>query len=310
MDRNIWEALVLGGGVAGLSAAQMLGRARRRTLVIDSGAPRNRFAAHMHGVLGHDGVNPADLLERGRAEAAGYDVVIEEGTVVAVHDEGEVLRVVRADGTEDRARAVVVASGVRDELPDIAGLADHWGSHVLHCPYCHGWEVRDRHLAVIATSPASAHQMELVRQWSDRATAFTALAEPLGDDIVARMTARGIEVVREPVVEVVTAGGGITGIRTADGAVHPADAVFTAPAARVLDGFLADLPLVRGEGGGIAADARGATSHPRIWAAGNVVMPFANVPLSMGMGSMAGAGANAALVAEDATRALAAMAVV
>lgn len=303
-----WDAVVIGGGTAGLSAAQMLGRARRRTLVIDAGSPRNRFAARMHGVLGHDGVAPAELLARGRAEVERYGVEVADDTVVAVVDEGDRLRVERLSGAVERTRALVIAAGVRDVLPDVDGLAELWGTAVLHCPYCHGWEVADRRIAVIATSPASLHQIELVRQWSDDVTAFTAWAGDLGPEVAERLAARGIRVVESPVRAVASTGGTLTGLVDDAGDVHPADAVFVAPAPEVAVDFAAGLSLARTDlpGAPLAVDALGATSHPRVWAAGNVTAPFGNVPLSMGAGSMAGAAVNAALVAEDAAAAVAA----
>lgn len=306
MKTREWDAVIIGGGVAGLSAAQMLGRARRRTVVIDAGAPRNRFAAHMHGVLGHDGIDPAQLLARGREEAAAYGVQVETGEVVAVRDEGGHLLVERADGTRDRARAVVLTTGVRDELPAIPGLAEHWGSSVLHCPYCHGWEVADRRLGVLATSPASIHLIELARQWSSDVTAFTALAEPLAAEVTARVVARGIRIVSSPVRSAVSDGERLVGLVDADGVEHAVDAVFVGPAPALRLDLVADLALARSDqpGGPLAVDAVGATSHPRVWAAGNVTAPFGNVPLSMGAGSMAGAAVNAALVAEDAAAAV------
>jgi thioredoxin reductase/SAM-dependent methyltransferase len=307
MDTDVWDAVIIGGGVAGLSAAQMLGRARRRTLVIDGGAPRNRFAAHMHGVLGHDGVDPAELLARGRAEAAAYGVEVVVGEVATVHDTAEDgLRVVLTDGREERTRALLVATGVRDDLPDIPGLAPLWGRSVLHCPYCHGWEVADRRLGVLATSPASVHQMELIRQWSSDVTAFTALAEPLPAEVTARLLARSIRIVSSPVRSLVVDNDDLSAVTDAEGVDHPVDALFVAPAPTIDVRFLSDLALVRAEqpGAPLAVDALGATSHPRVWAAGNVTVPFGNVPLSMGAGSMAGAAINAALVAEDAAAAV------
>ena len=318
MDIREWDVVVIGGGVAGLSAAQMLGRARRRTLVIDGGAPRNRFAAHMHGVLGHDGTDPAELLARGRAEARGYGVEIVTGTVADVYDDGgDHLRVVTTDGGVERTRAVVVATGIRDDLPDVPGLAALWGASVLHCPYCHGWEVSDRRLGVMATSPASIHQIELVRQWSAEVTAFTALAEPLDADVRARLIARGIRVVTAPVTDLVLAAAAsdddreaerLVAARDAEGLEHPIDALFVGPSPAVDLPFLDRLALARSEqpGAPLAVDMLGATSHPRVWAAGNVTAPFGNVPVSMGAGSMAGAAVNAALVARDAAAAVAA----
>lgn len=307
MQTREWDAVVIGGGAAGLSAAQMLGRARRRTLVIDGGAPRNRFAAHMHGVLGHDGVDPVQLLARGRAEAAAYGVAVETGEVVTVHDEGDTLHVVRADGTADRTRTVVVATGIRDVLPDVDGLAPLWGRSVLHCPYCHGWEVAGRRLGVLATSPASIHQIELVRQWSDEVTAFTALAGPLAPEVTARLIARGIRIEASPLRTATERVDGAIRLLDAAGVEHDVDALFTAPTPHLALDFVAALSLARTDqpGAPLAVDERGTTSHPRVWAAGNVTAPYGNVPLSMGAGSMAGAAVNAALVAEDAAHAVA-----
>jgi thioredoxin reductase len=304
-----WEAVVIGGGTAGLSAAQMLGRAGRRTLVLDAGRPRNRFAAHMHGVLGHDGVAPAELLTRGRREVEAYGVVVQTAEVVAVDDLGDRLRVVRSDGTEESTRALVLATGVADDLPAVPGLAERWGLDVLHCPYCHGWAVRGRRLGVLATSPASMHQIELVRQWSDDVTAFTALAGPLDAATTARLRARGIRTTSSAVVGVVADGDAMRAVVTADGEHHGVDALFVAPTPVLRLDFVDALGLARGDEPGrpVTADARGATSHPRVFAAGNVIAPYANVPMSMGTGSMAGAGANAALVEEDAALAVAAL---
>jgi len=301
---NDWDAVIIGGGVAGLSAAQMLGRSRRRTLVIDGGMPRNRSAAHMHGVLGQDGTPPADLLATGRTEARAYGVGFATGTVAHLADEGDRLAVTRDDGTIDTARAVVIATGIRDDLPDVPGLHEEWGRTVLHCPYCHGWEVAGRRLAVLATSPASLHQIELVRQLSDDVTVFAAQA--FDEQSVVRLAARGVRTVSSPVREA-TGRDGALALTTTDGAEHVVDGLFTA-GAPVLDlGFAAGLELARADapGGPLIADLRGATSHPRVFAAGNAIAPFGNVPLSMGSGSMAGAGVNAMLVTEDFDRAAA-----
>lgn len=295
-----WDAVIIGGGAAGLSAAQMLGRSRRRTLVIDGGMPRNRFAAHMHGVLGHDGVDPADLIERGRAEARAYGVEFVKGAVAGLTDDDDRIRVHRTDGVVHTARAVIIASGVRDELPTVPGLEGEWGTRVLHCPYCHGWEVAGTRLAVLATSPMSAHQVQLVRQLSDDVIAFTATAEPWSEDLVARFAARGIRVVSAGVARVVPGEDGLT-VVTEDGTEHVVDAIFTAGAPVLNLGFAASLGLARAEtpSAPLAVDLTGATSHRRVFAAGNVIAPFANVPVSMGSGSMAGAGVNARLTEED-----------
>jgi len=297
-----WDVVVVGGGAAGLSAALMLGRARRRTLVIDAGHPRNRYAAHMHGVLGHEGLDPAELLRRGRAEVAEYGVRVRAGRVDAVTDLPGGLRVSLDDGEDVSARALVVATGLTDRLPEVPGLAERWGISVLHCPYCHGWEVRDQRLGVLATGPLSLHQAQLVRQWSDDLTLFTAAIEPLGDEVEQRLRGRGVRLVREPVVEVLGEGTALSGVRLGDGSVVELDAIFTGGTLVPHDGFLAGLDLARSEnamGSYLAVDGVGQTGHPRIWAVGNVVNPGANVPLSIGAGAMTGSVVNMMLVTEE-----------
>ena len=309
-----WDVIVIGGGAAGLSAALMLGRARRRTLVVDARAPRNRFAAHMHGVLGNEGVAPTALLQRGREEVAGYGVVDRVGTVVRVDlASGDDLlaagvAVTLDDGETLRARAIVVTTGMADDLPDIPGLAERWGDRVLHCPYCHGWEVRDQRLGVVMTSPLSMHQALMVRQWSDRVIAFTAGAGILPPDALERLLARGIEVVESAVVAIEGEDAAPLAVRTADGAVTEVDAIFTGGAPRPHEGFLDHLGLDRTEnpmGSFLAGGMTGATSDPRIWVAGNVSNPGATVPMAMGAGAMAGAAVNGALVEAETQAAVA-----
>ncbi|MEH3089964.1 MAG: FAD-dependent oxidoreductase [Microbacterium arborescens] len=331
------DVVIVGAGPAGLSAAQMLGRARRRTLVLDSDAPRNRFAEHMHAVVGFDGIPPSELRRRGRAEAEAYGVAFRAGRVAGVReiDGGLEVTLVGDDpaalsdaadpGMRITTRALVVATGVTDRLPEIPGLAERWGRTVLHCPYCHGWEVRDQRIGVLATSPLSLHQIELLRQWSPHVVAFTAALGELGDDVRERLHARGIRIVPSPVVAVhgrddtasdrasdatgsdETRADAIGAVETAAGERIELDAIFTGGVLEPHDGFLASLDLARTEGPAgsfIAVDVAGATSHPLVWAAGNVVTPMGNVPLSMGAGSMAGAAVNGALVAQDAAAAV------
>jgi thioredoxin reductase len=309
MTDILYDAVIVGGGTAGLSAAQMLGRAGRRVLVIDAGEPRNRFAAHMHGVLGQDGRSPLELLRIGRDEAAAYGVGFLDTAVTAL-DEGDDQIVVTHEHGIVAARGVVLTTGVVDDLPDVPGLREQWGRGVIHCPYCHGYEVAGRRLGVLATSPASLHQIELVRQWSDDVTAFTAGLGGVDDTVAARLAARGIRVVDSPVASLRVERDVVTAVETADGTEHPIDALFTAPTTRLRLDIAASLDLAISDrpGEGLRVDMRGATSHPRVFAAGNVVTPFGNVPLSMGQGSMAGAGLNGALVMEDAEHALTSLA--
>jgi thioredoxin reductase len=154
------DGVVVGGGAAGLSAALVLGRARRRVAVVDAGAPRNAPAAHMQGFLSRDGMSPADLLTVGRAEVTGYGVELVKDQVIGI--EGGFV-VPLAGSRVLKARRILVATGVRDELPEIPGVRERWGRDLLHCPYCHGWEVRDQPIGVLGTQPASVQHAQLVR---------------------------------------------------------------------------------------------------------------------------------------------------
>lgn len=303
-DNRPTEVIVIGGGAAGLSAALMLGRARRRVLVIDAGSPRNRFAAHVHGVLGFENEAPETLIARGRADAERYGVRFIEGDVEHVgHMDGGV-RAVLSDGARYEARALILATGITDELPEIPGLAERWGSSVLHCPYCHGWEVAGARLGVLATSPGSLHQAQLLRQWSGRVTLFSAMVEPLDPTFEAKLRSRGIEIVASAVIEVFGDEDRPASVRTDDGREFDLDAIFTAGSPRPHDACLEGLGLERAElpfgmGTALKVDDFGKTSDERIWAIGNVVNPMANVPMVIGAGALTGAALNGALVEED-----------
>lgn len=177
-----YDIVVIGGGAAGLSAALVLARARRRVLVLDEGNPRNAPAAHLHGYLSRDGMPPADLLARGRDEVRSYGGVVRTGRATQVVPFGVAgLSVLVDDGSRLAARRVLVTTGLRDELPAVAGLTDRWARDVLHCPYCHGHEVRDQRLGVLGGTPESVRYALIVRQWQR-----PRLPHPTGDPVPRR----------------------------------------------------------------------------------------------------------------------------
>ncbi|MFC8246731.1 NAD(P)/FAD-dependent oxidoreductase [Streptomyces chartreusis] len=298
-----YEVVVVGGGAAGLSAALVLGRARRRTLVVDAGEPRNAPAAHMQGYLSRDGMSPAEFLAVGREEIAGYGVELVRDRAVDVTRDGD-FTVALASGRSVRARRLVVATGLRDELPDVPGVAERFGNDVLHCPYCHGWEVRDQAFGVLATTPLSVHQALMVSQWSKDVTFFLhEVAESdLSDDDLRRLAAAGVKVVPGEVAELVIEGDRLTGVRLADGTVHAREVVFTAPRAIPQTGLLQklgadfqDTPF----GSYPVVDPTGLTSVPGVWAAGNA-MGFAEQVINAASGGYrAGAFINGELLMAD-----------
>lgn len=292
--------MIVGGGPAGLSAALSLGRARRRVTVIDSGEPRNRTAAHMHGVLGHDGLSPLVLLERGRAEAAGYGVRFLHGEVEAARVDGEVIEVDTANGTI-RTRRLLVATGLEDVLPDIPGFRDQWGRGVVVCPYCDGWEHRNDVIGVVATSPRSVEQAQLLRQWSDRVVYFENVVGAASGADLERLVSRGIRIESGEVTGLRIEGERMTGVEV-DGRVIDVGVVFTGPTLRPRDALLRSLgasSTVSDLGDWVDVDADGRTSVPGVWAVGNVVNLRANVSVSLGLGSLVAGALNADLVADD-----------
>ena len=188
----MYDVVVVGGGAGGLNAALVLGRARRRVAVVDSGAPWNAPAVHMQGFLSRDGMSPAELLAAGRVEVAGYGVELVDDQVVAIKA-GFIVQL--AGGRGLRARRILVATGVHDELPEIPGVRERWGRDLLHCPYCHGWEVRDQPLGVLGTMRGSVQHAQLVRQWSNDVAFFVHTYELTAAEH-AQLEARGMQIIR------------------------------------------------------------------------------------------------------------------
>lgn len=312
--KQAYDVVVIGGGAAGLSGALALSRARRSVLVIDAGSPRNAPAGHVHNYLGREGNPPAELQAIGRAEAAGYGAEIVEGEVVAAEElpGGAGFRVVRADGPAVTARRLLVTTGLVDELPPIPGLAERWGRDVLHCPYCHGWEVRGSAIGIVALSPMAVHQALLWRQWSDDVTLFLHHAPEPSDEEYEQLAARGVAVVDGEVSGLEVSGDRLTGVRLAGGRVVPRAAVVVQPRFTARSGVLTGLglratALEMGDhtvGTYIAADPAGATEVPGVWVAGNVANLMEQVIGAAGAGLKAAGAINADLVTEDTRRAV------
>ncbi|WP_225839406.1 NAD(P)/FAD-dependent oxidoreductase [Streptomyces sp. NK08204] len=307
-----YEVVVIGGGAAGLSAALVLGRARLRTLVVDAGEPRNASAAHMRGYLSRDGMSPAEFLAVGREEIARYGVELVRDRAVDAGRDGEDgdFTVALASGRAVRARQLVVATGLKDELPPVPGLAERFGRDVLHCPYCHGWEVRDRPTGVLATSPLSVHQALMVTRWSKDVRLFLHRVHPgeLTDDDLRRLAAARVPVVPGEVAELVVEADRLTGIRLAGGApsgggaVHDREVLYAAPRAVPQGDLFVRLGAKLREtpfGSYPVIDERGLTSVPGLWAAGNASGSAEQVVNAASRGYRAGAAINAELLLAD-----------
>jgi thioredoxin reductase len=300
-----FDVVIVGGGAAGLSAALVLSRARRRVLVVDAGAPRNAPAAHMHGFLSRDDLPPQELLAIGRAEITAYGTQITSDAVIDVEPGTPGgFRVDLASGQHASARHLLIATGLRDELPPIAGLRERWARDVLHCPYCHGWEVRDRALGVLADgSPESVRYAHLVRQWSADLVLFVPQGA-LSADERRTLAARAITLVEGTPDQVRVADDRLVGVQLDDGRLVHRDVLFVPPRLVPTDQLLVRLGCDL-EAGWVVKDDMGRTTIPGVWVAGNVANPRAQVVTAAGEGSAAAIAMNADLVSEDVALAVA-----
>jgi thioredoxin reductase len=299
-----FDVVVVGGGAAGLSAALVLTRARRRVLVVDAGTPRNSPAAHMHGFLSRDGLPPLDLLTIGREEVAAYGGQIAHDTVIGILNRGQSgFRVALRVGGSVAARRLLVATGLRDELPDIAGLQERWARDVLHCPYCHGYEVRDTALGVLGWSPQAVGYAQIVRQWSDDVIYFA----PRGTLTAAareQLAARAIVVVEGSVRRILVIEDQLDGVELDDDRAVLIDALFVPPRFVPNNELLVELGCARDDDGWPTTNGDGRTSVAGVWVAGNVANLRAQVITAAGEGSTAAIAINADLVEEDVRDAL------
>ncbi|CCH32776.1 methyltransferase domain-containing protein [Actinosynnema sp. NPDC047251] len=300
-----FDVAVLGGGAAGLSGAVALGRSRRSVVVVDAGAPRNASSHAVHGFLSRDGIGPRELVEAGRAEVERFGGLVLSGTAVAARRADDGFEVDLDDGGTVEARRLLVTTGLADELPDVPGVAQRWGRDVVHCPSCHGWELRDLPVGVLATHTEWAVRQALMfRQLASAVTFFQHTGPAVTEQQVAQLTAWGIEVVDGMVEALEVADDRLTGVRLAGGAVVACSAVVVAPRLVANSGVLADLGLAptphsQGIGESIAAGPTGLTETPGVWVAGNITDLSAQVVGAAAAGAAAGAAINADLVAED-----------
>jgi thioredoxin reductase len=303
-----YDVVVVGGGAAGLNGALMLARARRAVLVVDAGDPRNSPAEAVHGLLGHDGVTPGELLERGRAEVRRYGGQVVSGRVTGASGGVDDFTVALADGRSVQARRLLVTTGLVDQLPEVSGVRERWGHDVLHCPYCHGWEVRDQAIGVLGSGPMSVHQALMFRQWSDDITYLTHTMPP-SEEQAEQLAARDIRVVDGTVVSLEVVEGRLTGVRLGDGRVVARAALVVASRMETRAEFLAGLGLTAndhpsGLGTYIPVDQTGRTDVAGVWAAGNVTDLAAQVGTAAAAGAFAAAQINADLVGDETRRAV------
>ena len=292
---STWDVVVIGAGAAGLSGALVLGRARRRTLVIDAGTPSNRLAHGIGGLLGHDTRPPAEFYAAGRRELAAYPAVeLRTGEVLGGERQTDRFVLELADGSRETARRVLLATGMDYRFPALPGIEPRWGRSVFHCPFCHGWEVRDKPLGVLDRGAAGLHRALLLRMWSDDVTLFADGEPELDADERRRLTAAGVAIDERPVVGLSGPGDTLTAVVFADGSERACGGLLvpvtlhqrSTLAQRLGAALAAPGPIVADA---LQVDAKHCTSVPGLFAAGDAITEMPSVVTAVAAGSTAAA---------------------
>ncbi|MGI4761456.1 MAG: NAD(P)/FAD-dependent oxidoreductase [Janthinobacterium lividum] len=294
----MFDVLIIGGSYAGLSAALALGRARRSVLVLDAGRPRNRFTPHAHNLLLHDGDAPADLAARARQQVAAYPTVqLLEARATAAEKlpSGTFAVATEAYGTFEASR-LLLATGMRDELPPVPGFAECWGKSVIHCPFCHGYEVADQPTGIWNNGDEAAHQVRMLLNWSRQLTVFTNGPATFGPNVHELLKTNEVGLVETPVTELLHASGQLTGLRLADGRTWPLPVLYArlpahqaSPLAQQLGCELTEQHLIR-------IDESYRTTVPGVYAAGDCCSALPQLALAIAAGNMVGAGLSKELI--------------
>ncbi|MFC4235264.1 NAD(P)/FAD-dependent oxidoreductase [Thalassospira xianhensis] len=309
-SEKLYDVIIIGAGFAGLSAAMQLARARKQICIIDAGLSRNRFAAASHGFFGLDGKSPDEISRLAIGQIRAYPTVsivhgmakaasrLEPDTAGTGNEDNNRFKVSLDDGRRFQARRLILATGVVDTLPDIPGLITRWGKTVLHCPYCHGYEVRDRELGVLATGPMSTHQAMMIPDWGPT-TFFTQGKYEPEPEIRTQMDARGIAIEQSPIVELIGAAPDLEAVKLADGRSMPIQALFAGPTVSMTNP-LAEMLGCAFEAGFagpfIKVDASQETSIPGVFAAGDAATARHNATLASAAGVLAGVGVHQSLI--------------
>lgn len=293
------DVVIIGGSFAGLSAAMQLVRAQRRVVVIDANRPRNRFATASHGIFTLDGKTPADIRATALTQLTAYPTFsLLEDSADRIDPEQAGFTVLTSQGVMVSAARAIVSTGITDQLPDIPGVAAHWGKTVIHCPYCHGYELRDRALGVLATSEMSFHQAAMIPDWGATTLFTQGQFLPTGDTL-AHLTARGVQLESTPIVEVIGNGSQISGVLLADGRTHALGGLYVGPKIQSSSPLIDRLALALEEtpmGTIVKVDAFKESSLKGLYVAGDLSNAMQNGTFAIASGTMAGVAVHRSLI--------------
>ncbi|MGD8174356.1 NAD(P)/FAD-dependent oxidoreductase [Marinimicrobium sp. ARAG 43.8] len=296
------EVVIIGGSFAGLAAAMPLVRAQRQVRVIDANTPRNRFADASHGIFCLDGKTPGDIRATALTQLQAYPTFdLIEGTATNIEQTRHGFAVITGHGVSVNAQRIILATGITDTLPDIPGIKEHWGKSVIHCPYCHGYELKDRHLGVLATSEMSFHQAAMIPDWGATTLFTQGLFEP-NDDTLKHLQSRGVSLERTPIVEVSGNGVDIHEVTLADNRRLPVEGLYVGPKITLTSPLIDQLGLTLEEtpmGSIVQVDALKESSLKGVFVAGDLSNAMQNGTFAIASGTMAGVAAHRSLIFES-----------
>jgi thioredoxin reductase len=292
------DVIIIGGSYAGLSAAMALGRSLRQVLIIDSGKPCNRQTPHSHNFLTHDGATPAAIAAIGREQVLAYPTVhLKQGYVVNAVQEHNAFVVTTETGEQFTAAKLLLATGVQDLMPPIPGFAECWGISVLHCPYCHGYEVKNMPTGVLFNGEMAFEFSRMIRHWTKQLTLFTNGPSTLKDEQTAQLKALDISIREQPITNIIHEKGYLQTIQLQDGSAHPLTAMYTRPAMQQQE-VVQSLGCTLTESGYVVIDDFQQTTVPGVYAAGDNTTMFRAVSVAIAAGTKAGAMMNKTLIEE------------
>lgn len=297
---NTFEVAIVGGSTAGLSAALTLGRTLRRTIVLDGGAPRNQPAGHAHNFFTRDGTPPAELLRIAREQLQPYDTVhLRQATVTTAQQTDSGFLLTTGDGTPFLAQKVILATGVKDDLADIPGLRELWGNRVIHCPYCHGWEVRRKPVCVIANGEAAEHYAITLSNWHHNITFLTNGENQISAEMMEKFAEKGYKVNTATIAALAASGDGVK-VTLQNGEVLETGAVYYRPEKLRFHNSLAEqLGCELSPEGVVTVNPLYETTVPGVFAAGDLTHPgLHQLYMAVAGGHLAGTNANRQLTQE------------
>jgi len=300
MEQNAFDVIIIGGSYAGLSSAMALGRSLRRVLIIDNGKPCNAQTPHSHNFLTRDGDTPANLRAIAMVQVLSYPTVrMVNGKAIKGTQLSSGFSITTADGQYFESKKLIIASGVKDNLPAIKGFAECWGISVLHCPYCHGYEVRHQKTGIIANGEMAFEFARLINNWTQNLILFTNGPTPLDSESALKLISKGITIVENEIEEIVHDKGKVTHLLFKDGSKQQLDAIYARGEMEQNTRIISDLNLQLNEQGYIITDAFKQSSQSGVYAAGDCTTPMRAIAESVNTGTMAGVFANKQLIEEE-----------